>query len=310
MDIDEYFPGKTDDIFQEGWHIDEHNGHYLFFHYLRLSPSYELARKDSKGELSAEEKRKLPKDFKKVQETYALLGDVQNTFYRYWWQKNGYQIFGVQSDYPTVDVISALPDRTKPDIEKIKGEVTSYFREMSTRTNQTASILISIPINNRVKYDLWAVKEYLKLYKNIGNENIKKLKPKISLQGKRLNAQALVRGLGLLMFKMTAPGLENWRLGVYAKLSPSYSSVLDGKAQRQTRDSREAEDRVLMGKITSRSLRKYSNIAENAARGKFPCDTKVETSFFDYQELDKVYVKTKEWEKKEIERLKELTATI
>ena len=82
MDIDEYFRVKTDDIFQEGWHVDQHAGHFLFFHYLRLSPSYELARKDSKGELSSEEKRKLPKDFKKVQETFALLGDVQNTLYR------------------------------------------------------------------------------------------------------------------------------------------------------------------------------------------------------------------------------------
>jgi hypothetical protein len=108
------------------------------------------------------------------------------------------------------------------------------------------------------------------------------------------------------MFKMVNPGLENWRLGVYAKLSPSYSSVLDGKAPRQTRDSREAEDRVLMGKITSRSLQKYYYIAENAARGKFPCDTKVETSFFDYRDLNKVYDKTLEWEKKEIERLKKL----
>jgi hypothetical protein len=304
MDIDEYFQVKTDDIFQEGWHVDQHIGHFLFFHYLRLSPSYELARKDSKGELSDQEKKKLPKDFKKVQETYALLGDVQNTLFRYWWQKNGYQVFGVQSDYPTVDVISVLPDRTKPDIEKIKGEVIDYFTEMSSRTNQTPSILVSIPINKQMKYDLWAVKECLKSYKNIGKEKIKKIEPKISLQGKRLNAQALVRGLGLLMFKMANPGVENWRLGVYAKLSPSYSSALEGKAPRRTRDSREAEDRVLMGKITSRSLQKYSYIAENAARGKFPLDTKVEIAYFDYKSLNKVYDKTTEWEKKEIERLR------
>jgi hypothetical protein len=306
MDIDEYFKVKTDDIFQEGWHVNQDIGHFLFFHYLRLSPSYELASKDSKGELSAEEKRKLPKDFKKVRETFALLGDVQNTLYRYWWEKNGYQIFGVQSDYPTVDVISVLPDRTKPDMEKIQGEVTNYLMEMSLRTNQTPSILVSIPINKQMKYDLWAVKEHLKIYKNLGKEKIKKIKPKISLQGKRLNAQALVRGMGLLMFKMTKPELENWRLGVYAKLSPSYSSVLDRKAPRQTRDSREAEDRVLMGKITSRSLQKYSYIAENAARGKFPCDTKVETSFFDYKNLNKVYDTTTEWELKEIERLQKV----
>jgi hypothetical protein len=153
-----------------------------------------------------------------------------------------------------------------------------------------------------MKYDLWAVKECLKLYKNIGKEKIKNIKSSISLQGKQLNAKSVVRGMGLLMFKMAKPELENWLLGAYAKLSPSYSSVLDGKAQRQTRDSREAEDRVLMGKITARSLQKYSYIAENAARGKFPCDTKVETSFFDYENLNKVYDTTTKWEAKEIER--------
>jgi hypothetical protein len=40
-----------------------------------------------------------------------------------------------------------------------------------------------------------------------------------------------------------------------------------------------------MGKMTFRLLKKYQLIAENAARGKFPIDDKVEMSEFKYAEI-------------------------
>ncbi len=98
--------------------------------------------------------------------------------------------------------------------------------------------------------------------------------------------------------------MENWRLGAAANLSPSYSPVLKVLGPRKTKDSVEAQDRVLMGKITNRSLKKYQYIAENAARGNFPCDLKVETAFFDYKEMNRIYEKTTKWQEREMQRLK------
>ena len=119
MDIDKSFETKTDDLYRDGWHFIEHPAHLLFFHFLRFSHSYALARKASNGQLTSTDKRNLPKDFKKVQKIYDQLGDVQNTLYRYWWQKNGFENFGMSFEYPTVDLISVL-DGSEPNIKDIQ----------------------------------------------------------------------------------------------------------------------------------------------------------------------------------------------
>lgn len=303
MEIDEYFHIKTDDIYQEGWYSENQPAHNLFFNYLRFSPSYELARKASIGKLNSEEIKSLPKDFNKVQQTYALLGDVQNTLFRYWWQKVGHEVFGVPHEYPTVDVISVL-DGSPPKLKKIQSEITNYLKVSASKAGNCPALILSIPLDKDIKHRLHWVKEQLMQYKYLRESENIQIKPKIELMGKRLNLKALVRGWGLLMFKLAFPDMENWRLGAAAQISPSYSPVLKCLGPRKTTDTREAEDRVLMGKITYRSLKKYQYIAENAARGKFPCESKIEMAPFDYEEMNKLYEKTVKWEAKELKRVK------
>lgn len=306
MEIENFFDIKTDDIYEEGWYSEVQPAHIYFFRFLRISPSYELARKASKGKLTAEEKKRLPKDFDKVLETYALLGDVHNTFFRYWWQKVGHEVFGVPHEYPTVDVISVL-DGSLPKIKKIHSEITKHLKESLPKSGNTPAIIVSIPIDKDIRHRLNSVKKLLVSYKNLIKIEQSKIKPKIELMGKRTNRQAFFRGWKLLIFKSAFPDLENWRIGVAANLSPSYSPILQWLEQRKTRDSREAEDRVLMGKITHRSLKKYQYIAENAARGKFPCDAKIEMTPFNYKEIFRLYQRTTRWEEKEFKRLRAIS---
>jgi hypothetical protein len=61
-----------------------------------------------------------------------------------------------------------------------------------------------------------------------------------------------------------------------------------------------------MTKITGRALRKYELIAENAARGRFPCAEPVEIMDFDYPALAKRIRAKNTWESKEKERLREI----
>lgn len=302
MDIDEYFKIKTDDLYKEGWHAIDNPAHLAFFHFLRVSHSYALARKASKGELTSVDKKNLPNDFEKVQKTYDLLGDVQNTLFRYWWHKNGFENFGVPFEYPTVDLISVF-DGSEPNIKEIQNNIESYMSNKAVKTGNSPSILISVPIDGDLRLRLKSVSELLLQHKEFRSNVKKKVKPKFQLQGKRLNIKALINGYGLLLAKSAFPNMENWRLGVISKLSPSYSSVLDIKSPRETKDAIEAQDRVLMGKITHRALKKYEYIAENAARGKFPCETETVKVEFNYKEIYSLYEKTIKWEEREIKRL-------
>jgi hypothetical protein len=302
MEINDYFGIRTEDIHLDKPNTPESSAYHFFFKFLQLSPSYELARKASKGKLSHREKRKLPSDFKKVQENYEILGNVQNTFFRYWWQKNGFENFGMQYEYPSVDLISVI-NELELDPKKIKIDIKNYLNSASKKEVIMPSILLSIPLDKDLNKRLKSVKEILVQHKNLRIEETGNIKPKIELYGKRINRVALMVGHGLLLFKVGLPNLENWRLGVLAQISLSYSPALDFNAPRQTQNSREAEDRVLMGKITQRSLLKYQKIAENAARGKFPCDEEVEMANFDYKEIYRIYKKTQLWEKRELLRL-------
>jgi len=105
---------NTADIVHPGWHIQEHYAHFLWFQYLRFSPSYALAKKSRAHGLSAQEKKFIPADFARVLATYDLLGDVHNTVFRYWWQRNGYVVFGVPYEAPTVQALALIDGSNKP----------------------------------------------------------------------------------------------------------------------------------------------------------------------------------------------------
>ncbi len=301
MELDNYWEIATADITKTGWHVQEHYAHYLWFQYLRFSPSYALAKKARTKGLTAQEKKSLPADFAKVLATYDVLGDVHNTVFRYWWQRNGYAVFGVPYEVPTVEAIVIVDGENKPK-KKDLDFFEQYLCQAHEHPNFGKSLVISIPLNQPVKASLSQVKGFLQANQVAKEDGPKKIKPKLTLQGQRFNSNALMKGFGLLMFKAAFPNLELWRLGVVTKLSDSYSPVLDHMAPRAAKDVIEAGDRILMGKITYRALDKYQRITENAARGKFPCSDPVAMAPFDWQALNTQYQKTVKWEDKEIEK--------
>lgn len=304
MEIDQYWSVTTSDITKAGWDVQEHYAHYYWFQYLRFSPSYLLARKARTSGLTAQEKKNLPKDFSKVLTTYDLLGDVHNTVFRLWWRKNGYDVFGVPYEEPGVQGVALVDSAIKPQ----KKDLNLFFLHLNflhEHPQAGKSLVLSIPLNQSTKTSLSQIKALIEANESAKVEAPKKIKPKLSLQGQRFNSNALMKGFGLLMFKAAFPQMEHWRLGVVAKLSDSYSPALDHMAPRAAKDAIEAGDRILMGKITYRALDKYLKIAENAARGKFPCSDPVDIPPFDWKQLNLEYNKTT---KREEQMLKQALA--
>lgn len=302
MRIDQYWGVTTSDIAKEGWHVHEHYAHMFFFNYLRFSPSYLLARKVNTTGLSQLDKKNLPKDFEQVLKTYDLLGDVHNTLFRYWWQRNGHDVFGVPYEKPSAQIISVIQG-TKQSPKHHQDELMHFLANERQRNVKGSSIIVSIPVDRSPAQALKLVKQYLQEHEHLRDPDPTEIQPKLSLQGQRFNSNALMKGFGLLMFKAAFPKMEHWRLGVSAKLSDSYSPALNHRAPRQAKDAIEAGDRILMGKITYRALDKYQKIAENAARGNFPCSDPVTMAPFDWQVLNTQYQKTVKWEDKEIEKM-------
>lgn len=302
MEFDDYWGVTTIDIDKAGWSVDAHYAHLLWFQYLRFSPSYALAKKERTRGLTAQEKKSAPADFAKVLATYDLLGDVHNTVYRLWWQRNGYEVFGVPYEMPMTQAIAIVDGAIKPkktDLDLFD----KFLSQAHEHPNFGKSLVLSIPLDQPLKTSLSHVKELLQANQVSKVATPKKIKPKLSLQGQRFNSNALMKGFGLLMFKSAFPQLEHWRLGTAAKLSDSYSPALDYMAPRQAKDAIEAGDRILMGKITYRALDKYQKITENAARGKFPCSDAVAMAPFDWKALHAQHEKTTQWEEKALAKV-------
>jgi len=75
----------------------------LMLEYLRLSPSYELARKTRMGKLTAAEKKRLPKDFDLVLKTYDEYGDISTIQFADWWASKESIFMAVTTSNPKFD---------------------------------------------------------------------------------------------------------------------------------------------------------------------------------------------------------------
>jgi hypothetical protein len=271
---------RGSDFSKQDWHVVPTAGFQLMFEFLRLSPSYELARKHRTKGLNQRETASLPADFDQVLKTYDLLGDVSADFFRSWWLKRGLEVFGNPYKKPRVHCIGVLNAGKTIELNEMASPITSYLNNERNEEGLNASLVLSVPLTLKRSDLLKQISKLIVDSRDIETEVDKK--PKLKLVSKRLRPDVLFKGLGLLWLRAAKPNWELWRLGAKAGLSDSYSTVLDPNAPKKSKSFIEKDDRIIMSKITSRYLSKYEAIAENAARGLFPTDRPVLSAGYDY----------------------------
>jgi hypothetical protein len=285
------------DFSKPGWHTRPTIAYELMFEYLRLSPSYALANKQATVGLTEQEQSSLPADFNEVQKTYALLGDVQTILFRQWWIKRGITVFGNPYSHPKVHELAELQSDTDVRLSQISNNLTQFLNETRRDEGLVNSLLLSIPLGRRKAEVLKQVSKILDRYAEHSSET--QQQPELKLMGKRLRAKVLFNGLRLLWFKAAKPDWSHWRLGAKARISDTYSKELDASTERKDYTENSKVDRILLGKITYRALRKFNRIAENAARGRFPCEDATEDVPIDYEQLALQIQAKNLWEKNE-----------
>ena len=184
-------------------------------------------------------------------------------------------------------------------------EITNHFQAAHNgQVYDNGYLLKYLNFCNKYETNSEYKKQIEKILENLTNERDKDTHPQIRLHGQRLRAPVLFKGLRLLWFRAAKPKWATWRLGAQARFSESYSKELDPtNTKRLDRESTEIYDRLMMTKITTRALKKYEAIAENAARGKFPCEDFVEQMDFNYPELAQRIKAKNTWEANTKKRL-------
>ena len=122
------------------------SGYILLLAALRISPSYELARKVRAGEVKLSEIKNLPKDFDQVLATYDLIGDVNKIVFRYWWLQRGIKIFGIPNTKPDLKVIDKFEYGEEFDGEYLNKNLVTYFEHERRNEGFPPALLLSIPL--------------------------------------------------------------------------------------------------------------------------------------------------------------------
>ncbi len=254
----------------------------LMLEYLRLSPSYELARLARSGKLTAAQKRLLPSDFGLVLKTYDEFGDLSEVSFADWWATTGISLYG--SDYIKPQVRQIANIETNEEYEAgFANSLEHYFKTFRKHEGSGRALILAIPLGIPKRAIL---NEVSKMITKAGVAVPPKTqKPKRVLTAKRLRSRPLFVGLHLLWLKAQHPDWVNWRLGVAAKVSPKNADGLNINTKKAS--ARTSDQRINMTILTSRALKKAQYIAENAARGRFPDSKPIPLPEFNYDDIYK-----------------------
>ena len=193
----------------------------------------------------------IPKDFDLVLESFKKFGNVFDSNYIYWWHDVGHKIF-----------------------------------ERTGNTNLAFSIDTSLS-----KHEL--IKQFTELVDRIKVQHVVTEVDSIKLLNNKITAHSLHLRHYIVMAKAEfflnkVKKEQNWTLALFCNLSKKFKDF----SQEDLEQTPNSEDnKIYLNILTSKALKEAYWIAENAARGKFPCLDKIDTGLaFDYRFLNKFYV--------------------
>ncbi|MFZ6755389.1 hypothetical protein ACO0KY_18675 [Undibacterium sp. Dicai25W] len=272
---------KSDDFDRKKRHAKQDWRFQMYFEYLRISPSYLLATQcENVDELAA--KLGNAGDAALVWQIYCDFGNVFNSLYRRWWLKKGFYLFGVEAARPRVTTIAHLHGATPTNelAEKSCQSLQRYVSHNHVQQGRQDCLLVSIPVGLSKAA---AFKQLRILLDAVPPKAPSMPKAPYEIEDNKLQFSRLKTGMRLAYMRSARPNDEVWRAAVRAKVSKVSHTKLDPNAPRK--DPANADARRVMTIMASKLMRDTHLIAENAARGRFPCLSACPSIPFSYEKL-------------------------
>lgn len=283
------------DFQKDGKFVEIHRLYRFWFEFLTLSPSYELARRyrATKCKLSQSDQDRLPADFEKVLEIYDAFGDVQKYLFKTWWVERGVDLFGIQGAPSRTVPIYKFARGSDPDKARLYAAVTKFLDSTRSKQNKPPSILLTIPLDSTRQ-------KVLKEIKAVLDEHIQEpsvpAKPRYALVAKDMHVQNVIDAMSVLYIRSARPDWKLWQIGEECKIKK-------GRKGRSP-DPNAFDSLRTLEQMTSRKLKTAAYIAENAARGIFPSQSKPKYFVkFDPVEFSQIISEKNAWAKKEKARI-------
>jgi len=290
-------PGRT----MKDWSTKGIKGYVmLMVEFLRISPSYELARQirtkglDKKTQnklitklyepegktLSAIDKQAVITEFQSVLATYDEIGDISTMTFDEWWQARGIYIYGTPFSKPLVKQITRI--EKEEDFEPLFYKpYEQYLTKIRSSEGNPTSLILGLPLG-MPKADL--LRQVSKL---IDNAKVplatKSARASKALAAKRLRSEPLFIQLRILMAKAQYPDMQLWKVGLWAKVSAKHAKTLDLKESKKKFEDADSKEHLAI--LTSRAFKNAKQVAENAARGSFPSSKPVKLPNYDFEDI-------------------------
>lgn len=292
------------DLRGDGVWVSKVGPYQLWFEFLAVSPSYQLARRYRLGKSVSEDA--LPADFDQVLRVYDDLGDVQRALFHPWWRTVALKQFGFVGSPPVVTRIGYAPHQTD-DIPDFTANISQYFENQWVEQGRQRTMLLAIPVGMPEGKILRQVKARLSKIKK-ERRTLIETESKYPLLGKRQRVDSLMRYLRAVWLRSALYKQPLWKVGLVSKVSFTYSNLYNGvKTQLAETDQ---YDREMLTIIMSRALLRGRMISENAARGRFPLHAPFpEALEFDYKELRQRIHRRSKWQTREVARYKQAAET-
>lgn len=274
----------------------------FWFHFLRLSKSYQLASQVRSGKIDESDNILFPDDFNDVLKTYDDFGDVWASDYHIWTKDKWRKLFDANIVMPQAKTLGLLREGEIDCNDQIEKHLKHYIEKYRPSIGYPMTIILTLPIVGNKKRILSEVELILDKH----DEFIKKSppvkpisKPKYALLINKVRDRVIKLSHQIIITKAKHPKYKMWQIAALLKIN----SVQTEKIKRYETLKSQAkidggtssaifepvEEKMLINAVMGRYLRHAYLLAENAARGEFPCirerydkDGKKEKTFFDY----------------------------
>jgi hypothetical protein len=290
-------PGRT----MKDWSTRGIKGYVmLMVEFLRISPSYELARQiRSKGldkktqnklitqlyasegkTLSSIDKQAVITEFQSVLTTYDEIGNIATMTFDEWWQARGIYIYGTPFSKPLVKQITRI--EKEEDFEPLFYKpYEQYLTKIRSSEGNPTSLILGLPLGTPKADLLRQISKLIDIAKvPLATKSARASK---ALAAKRLRSEPLFIQLRILMAKAQYPDMQLWKVGLWAKVSAKHAKTLDLKESKKKFEDADSKEHLAI--LTSRAFKNAKQVAENAARGSFPSSKPVRLPNYDFEDI-------------------------
>ncbi len=242
---------------RDGVYAPQDFRYHAICEYLKLSPSFVAVSKAVEGKSSP---FPLPKDQDAVRLIVNDFRQVLRMEPSDWWRKHGKNLYGVKAPAPTV---------------YMAGRLTSKTKSLNVMWDGNNATVVRIAANQSKKD---ALKDLEKILDDMsdwhkpgkfGAAPVEQLPPKYTFLKSRLRQSALAMGAQVLSYYQSSQDFPLWWIGNFHAISPAHA-ITPADLAKMGADEIAHRKRIL-SIATSRVVKYALLVAENAARGRFPC---------------------------------------